>query len=282
MLVTLSWLASRQSKATKRTEDDVNQLLDYCATHPTAILRFHGSDMVLNIHSNAGYLNEAKARSRAGGHFSLGNHPNKPPVRNGAILNPTGILKHVASAASEAEYGALFVNGKEGAIIRQTLSDMGYPQTATTITTDNSTANGIANDTIKQQRSRAIDMRYHWIRDRILQGHYNVEWKPGAENQADYFTKHHSGAHHQRMRPQYLHCPTYANLLPVQSCEGVLNPDPPASGNPGSRTGPWTDTNGLRTPAAHNGLRAPASRLGFKPQRFSRLHLLKTLSISLS
>ncbi len=61
----------------------------------------------------------------------------------------------------------------------------------------------------------------------------------------------------------------------------VLNPDPPASGNPGSRTGPWTDTNGLRTPAAHNGLRAPASRLGFKPQRFSRLHLLKTLSISL-
>jgi hypothetical protein len=67
--------------------------------------------------SKTGYLNESKACSRAGGHFSLGNHPNKTPVRDGAILNPTGILKHVASAASEAEYGALFVNGKEGAII---------------------------------------------------------------------------------------------------------------------------------------------------------------------
>jgi uncharacterized protein YwbE len=38
MLVTLSSLASRQSKATKLTNNNVNQLLNYCATHPTAIL----------------------------------------------------------------------------------------------------------------------------------------------------------------------------------------------------------------------------------------------------
>jgi hypothetical protein len=106
MLVTLSSLASWQSKATKLTNKDVNQLLNYCATHPTAILRFHSSDMILQIHSNAGYLNESKARSHAGSHFSLGNHPHNPPLHNGAILNPTGILKHVASAASEAEYRA--------------------------------------------------------------------------------------------------------------------------------------------------------------------------------
>jgi hypothetical protein len=274
MLVTLSSLASRQSKATERTNQDIDQLLDYCATHPIAILRFHGSDMLLKIHSDAGYLNESKARSRAGGHFSLGNNPENTPLDNGPILTPTGILKHVASAASEAEYGGLFVNGKEGTIIRRTLHDMGHPQPATIITTDNSTANGIANDTIKQQRSRAIDMRYHWIRDRIVQGHYLVEWQPGSENKADYFTKHHNGAHHQRMRPKYLHCPpAYANLLPIQSCEGVLNPDSTSSGNPGSRTEPWLDPNGLRT---------PANLLGFKPQRFCRLRLLKTLSITLN
>jgi hypothetical protein len=274
MLVSLSSLASRQSKATERTNQDIDQLLNYCATHPVAILRFHGSDMLLKIHSDAGYLNESKARSRAGGHFSLGNNPGSPHLDNGPILTPTGILKHVASAASEAEYGGLFVNAKEGTIIRRTLHDMGHPQPATSITTDNSTANGIANDTIKQQRSRAIDMRYHWIRDRIVQGHYLVEWQPGSENKADYYTKHHNGAHHQRMRPKYLHCPpAYANLLPIQSCEGVLNPDYTSSGNPGFRTEPWFDINGLRT---------PANLLGFKPQRFCRLRLLKTLSITLN
>ena len=112
ILVTLGSLASRQSTATELTNKDVKQFLDYYATHPTAILRFHASDMRLKIHSDAGYLNESKARSRAGGHFYLGNNNNDPTkdVPNGAILNPTGILRHVASSASEAEYGALFVN----------------------------------------------------------------------------------------------------------------------------------------------------------------------------
>jgi hypothetical protein len=69
LLVTLSSLASRQSKATQLTDQDVNQLLNYCHTHPEATLRFRASDMLLKIHSDAGYLNESKARSRAGGHF---------------------------------------------------------------------------------------------------------------------------------------------------------------------------------------------------------------------
>ncbi len=47
--------------------------------------------------------------------------------------------------------------------------DMGYPQPPTTILCDNTSAIGLANDTIKQKRSKAIDMRFHWIRDRIRQ-----------------------------------------------------------------------------------------------------------------
>jgi hypothetical protein len=96
--------------------------------HPTAILQFSASDMILNIHSDAGYLNETKARSHAGGHFYLGNYDNKPEINNAAILNPTGILGHVATAASEAKYGALFVSCKESNIIRRTLADMTHPQ----------------------------------------------------------------------------------------------------------------------------------------------------------
>jgi hypothetical protein len=286
MLVTLGSLASRQSSATELTNKDVTQFLDYCATHPLAILRFHASDMRLKIHSDAGYLNESKARSRAGGHFYLGNNNNDPTkdVPNGAILNPTGILRHVASSASEAEYGALFVNCKEGAVMRTTLKDMGYPQPATTIVTDNSTANGIANDTIKQQRSKAIDMRYHWVRDRIVQKQFCVEWQPGAENKADYYTKHHAGAHHQRMRPLYLYIPERSNLS--QSCEGVLNPDATSSGNQGTRTvlsiGPTSigPTGASIGPA---GARQPCSNpLFFARKPFDRLRFLKTLSISLT
>jgi hypothetical protein len=50
-----------------------------------------------------------------------------------------------------------------------------------------------------------MDMRFYWIKDRVEQQHFNVGWAPGNTNLGDYFTKHHSPAHHKRMRPYYLH-----------------------------------------------------------------------------
>jgi hypothetical protein len=203
-LVALSSFSSQQSMTTAVTNASVGQLMDYFATLPDAALKFFASDMILKIHSDAGYLNETKARSRAGGHFFLGNKPDKPEVNNGAVLNPTGILKHIASSATEAEVGALFINTKEGEIVRTTLAEMGFPQPATPVTTNISTANGIMNDTIRRQGSRAIDMRYHWVRDRVVQKHYDIFWEAGSKNLGDYFTKHHAPIHHQNMRPAYL------------------------------------------------------------------------------
>ena len=47
----------------------VKKILDYAATRPNTIITYHASDMVLSAHSDASYLSESKARSRAGGHF---------------------------------------------------------------------------------------------------------------------------------------------------------------------------------------------------------------------
>jgi hypothetical protein len=70
---------------------------------------------------------------------------------------------------------------------------------------DNNTATGYSNGTIKQKRTKAMDMRFYWIKDRVKQGQFNVYWGPGYQNLADYFTKHHSPAHHKRMRDVYIH-----------------------------------------------------------------------------
>ena len=82
---------------------------------------------------------------------------------------------------------------------------MGHPQPATPIQTDNSNATGIANGTVKQQKSKAMDMRFYWVQDQVRQKHFIVYWRPGSQNLADYFTKHFHAAHHQQIRPQYLH-----------------------------------------------------------------------------
>ena len=132
--------------------------MDYLATHDNTRIRYHTSDMVLNIHSDSSYLSETNARSRVARHFFLGSKsdPSKPIVLNGTIYIMCGILKFVVASEAEAELGALFLNCKEGRIMRLTLQEMGHPQLDTPIHYDNMTATGIANDTIKKQRSRSI------------------------------------------------------------------------------------------------------------------------------
>jgi hypothetical protein len=56
---------------TTANERTTSHLLDYAATHPEATIRFHTSDMVLHVHSDASYLSEPKSRSRHGGYFFL-------------------------------------------------------------------------------------------------------------------------------------------------------------------------------------------------------------------
>lgn len=98
----------------------------------------------------------------------------------------------------------MFLNATSAEGSRNTLCDLGYPQGPTPITSDNQCAVGVVNRTVRQRRSKAIDMRYHWIRDRVGQGHFSVTWSPGKGNYADFFTKAHPAKHHREVRTIYV------------------------------------------------------------------------------
>ena len=199
MLVTLGDIAANQSKATKHTMQEINWLLDYAASHADAKITYTASNMILRIHSDASYLSVPRARSRVGGHFYLSLGATSPAL-NGPIHCVSKILKNVVSSAAEAEIAATFENCKEAVMIRTTLQELGHPQPPTPVQVDNTTAHGFANDTIKIKRTKAIDMRYHWVVDRRKQGQFSIFLKPAGENLADYYTKHHPPTHHRHMR----------------------------------------------------------------------------------
>jgi hypothetical protein len=69
VLMSLNDIATEQTKATEKTQTTTNQLLDYLATHPDATIRYHASDMILHIHSDASYLSVSYTRRRLGGLF---------------------------------------------------------------------------------------------------------------------------------------------------------------------------------------------------------------------
>ena len=91
----------------------------------------------------------------------------KPPSPTYPDLTPNvaievfcQILKEVLSSASASELASLFHNGQEACPLRAYLKELGHPaQPLTTpIQTSNSTAAGIANNTIKQKHSKAMDV----------------------------------------------------------------------------------------------------------------------------
>jgi hypothetical protein len=72
ILVALNDIAGEQSAPTASTRAKCTKLMNYLATNPQAKIRYHASDMILYIESDAAYLVLPKAQSRAAGIFFLG------------------------------------------------------------------------------------------------------------------------------------------------------------------------------------------------------------------
>jgi hypothetical protein len=106
-------------------------------------------------------------------------------------LNTAQLIKSVMSLAAEAELGALYVNARKAISQCQLLEEIGHPQPPTPMQTDNSTALGVVTSNIWPRQTKAMDMRFHWLRCREAQNQFRFFWRPGKTNLADYCTKHH-------------------------------------------------------------------------------------------
>ena len=195
LLVALSDLAQQQASPTEETDIDMLQLLDYLATYPHDGITYRASDMILAGHADAAYLNVSKARSRAGAYIMLSEDV-PVPAHNGPVLTIAQIIKNVMSSAAEAELAGLFTIAKEMIPLRQALTEMGWPQPRTPIQCDNSTAVGVANETIIPRKTKSMDMNFHWLRCRESQRQFQFFWAAGKLNLGDYPTKKHPPMYH--------------------------------------------------------------------------------------
>jgi hypothetical protein len=91
------------------------------------------------------------------------------PHNNGTVLNIAQLIKAVMSSAAVAEPGTLYINAREAVPMRHLLTKMGHKQAHTHIQTNNSTACGVVNSNIQPRRTKAMDMRFCWLRCREAQ-----------------------------------------------------------------------------------------------------------------
>lgn len=177
-----------------------NHLLVYAQTYSTAHVRFLACDMIARAQCDASFNGRSKGRSTQGALVYLGDK-NRPDEINGAVDYFSSIIAVVCASAAEAEYAALFMAARMLIPIRQLLTDLGYKQPATLIMCDNAVAVKLANATLVEKRSKTFDNRFHWVRDRVQQGQFEVIWRKGTQNLADIFTKLLPVSAHQRLAP---------------------------------------------------------------------------------
>ena len=156
-----------QSKPTEKIKAKCNRLLDYVATFPSVILRFHASNMHLHVDSDAAYLIAPKAKSRVAGFYYFKNKTNGQPLNfpNHPVLVECRCLRHVVTSAAEAETAGLFHNAQNILLLRRILTALRHPQSPTPLKTDNATAAGFIHKNIHLRKSKTWDMRYCWLRD---------------------------------------------------------------------------------------------------------------------
>ena len=76
------------------------------------------------------------------------------------------IIDVIMASTKETETGVAFINARKVVPVRQTLESLGHSQAPMPLQLDNTSTAIIINDTIKQRRSKPIEIRFYWLKDR--------------------------------------------------------------------------------------------------------------------
>ena len=96
----------------------------------------------------------------------------------------------VALSTCEAEYMALAAATQEAKFLRQLFADMnGCSVECVCLHVDNQGAIALAKNPVQHQRSKHIDIKYHFVRLEIQRGCIQLEYVQSEDNVADIFTK---------------------------------------------------------------------------------------------
>ena len=210
-LTAVGALSAQQSSPTLSSVAAAERLLGYAAANPAHTIVIRPSTMILEAAVDGSYLSRVNSGSVAGGCFFLGPIPSASETDFIPAYSPNAPLHKfstrvpvVVASAAEVEYAAIFGGMQVACELRTTLASLGYPQPPTPVYVDNKCAIGLAKSTVRPKKSKSIDMRFDWIRDRVKQNLFTVIKIAGTANLADFLTKILPVARHKFLTPLLL------------------------------------------------------------------------------
>ncbi|GJX81204.1 putative RNA-directed DNA polymerase [Tanacetum coccineum] len=107
----------------------------------------------------------------------------------GAVSWQSRLQKCVALSTTEAEYVAATEACKELLWLKRFLQELGFKQQRYAVLCDNQSTIHLAKNSMFHKRTKHIDIRYHWIRDAIEDGMFELNKVHTDDNASDMLTK---------------------------------------------------------------------------------------------
>jgi hypothetical protein len=182
LLVAVSFLATRVLYATEQDDIKLTRALKYLRSTADLGLTLEANDIISVLgYMDASYGVHIDGKSHTGTAITLG---------KGAVYAKSGKQKVVSKSSTEAELIGLSDSASQIIWTRDFLIGQGYKVDAATIFQDNlSTMALVKNGQSNSERSRHINIRYFFVKDRVDQGEVRIEYKPTGEMIADVLTK---------------------------------------------------------------------------------------------
>jgi hypothetical protein len=159
--------------------------------------RSSGRSTNLLGYCDSDWAGDFDTRRSTGGYVYL---INGGPVSWSSKLQPT-----VALSSTEAEYIAACDAVQEAICLRRLLEDVGYKQREpTVIREDNQGCIALSKNPVIQRRSKHIDIKYHFTRERVESGDVTLEYVVTESQLADLLTKPLLRPRTEKLREQIL------------------------------------------------------------------------------
>ena len=178
----LNIISRYQDKANLTICQGCIHILKYLKTTMDLSLKYSGKVNSLVGFSDSDWAGDLITRRSTSGYiFYFGNSP---------IIWQSKLQPIVALSSTEAEYMALTNATQEALWIRSLLKEFGFSMNMpTTVWCDNKGAIDLTYNPIHHKRTKHIDLRYHFIRQIVQEGHVVIDTIDSSEMLADLLAK---------------------------------------------------------------------------------------------
>lgn len=170
------------NKPTKQNWIEIKRILKYLQGTSKYGIKYKGGSNQLNVYTDADFAGDTATRRSTSGMVAL--------LSEGAISWTSQLQKSVALSTTEAEIVAASEGAKQLVWLSRLLSDLLEPgKLSPTLHVDNASAVKLAKNPEFHKRTKHIEVRHFYVRERVTNGDLNIKHIEGKEQLADLLTK---------------------------------------------------------------------------------------------